>query len=81
MYGLKIPDMDQVSFGPVPVLMGVKFIWSTGMLTITFVFVEHWRSVLTCHHLFNGSGEPKNGCHSIDMSLFLILDKKYVFLL
>ena len=29
MYGLKIAGTDQVSFGPVPVLMGVKNIWST----------------------------------------------------
>ena len=29
MYGLKIAGMDQVSFGPVPVLMVVKIIWST----------------------------------------------------
>ena len=29
MYRLKIAGMDQVSFGPVPVLMAVKIIWST----------------------------------------------------
>ena len=29
MYGLKIAGTDQVSFGPVPVLMVVKIIWST----------------------------------------------------
>ena len=31
MYGLKIADTDQVSFGPVPVLMAVKIIWSTAI--------------------------------------------------
>ena len=30
MYGLKIAGTDQVSFGPVSVLMVVKIIWSTG---------------------------------------------------
>ena len=29
MYGLKIAGTNQVSFGPVPVLMLVKIIWST----------------------------------------------------
>ena len=29
MYGLEIAGMDQCSFGPVPVLMVVKIIWST----------------------------------------------------
>ena len=29
MYGLKIADTDQVSFGPVLVLMVVKINWST----------------------------------------------------
>ena len=29
MYGLKIAITDQVAFGPVPVLMVVKIIWST----------------------------------------------------
>ena len=29
MYGLKIAGTDQVSYGPVPVLMVVKIIWST----------------------------------------------------
>ena len=29
MYGLKIAATDQVSFGPVSVLMVVKIIWST----------------------------------------------------
>ena len=30
MYRLKIAGTDQVSLGPVPVLMVVKIIWSTG---------------------------------------------------
>ena len=34
MYRLKIAGMDQVSFGPVPVLMVVKIIWSTVNLTL-----------------------------------------------
>ena len=31
MYRLKIAGMDQVSFGPVPVLMIVKIIWSSAL--------------------------------------------------
>ena len=30
MFGLKIAGTDQVSFEPVPILMVVKIIWSTG---------------------------------------------------
>ena len=29
MYGLILAGTDQVSFGPVPILMVVKIIWST----------------------------------------------------
>ena len=32
MYGMKIAGADQVSFGPVPVLMVVKIIWSTAYM-------------------------------------------------
>ena len=31
MYGLKIAGTDQNSFGPVPVLVLVKIIWSSDM--------------------------------------------------
>ena len=34
MYGLKIAGTDQVSFGPVPVLMVDKVIWSTAVTII-----------------------------------------------
>ena len=35
MYELKIAGTDQVSFGPVPVLMVVKIIWSTAYVVGT----------------------------------------------
>ena len=34
MHRLKIAGTDQVSFGPVPVLMVVKIIWSTGPIAV-----------------------------------------------
>ena len=34
MYRLKIAATDQVSFGPVPLLMVVKFMWSTFTLCL-----------------------------------------------
>ena len=41
MYGLKIAGTDQVSFGPVPVLMVVKIIWSTGIhLSLHDIYVQ-----------------------------------------
>ena len=36
MYGLKIADTNQVSFGPVPVLMVVKIIWSTSFVLLVY---------------------------------------------
>ena len=36
MYRFKIAGMDQVSFGPVPVLMVVKIIWSTAQIFLPF---------------------------------------------
>ena len=41
MYGLKIAGTDQVSFGPVPVLMVVKVILSTGKrLIIVYITLQ-----------------------------------------
>ena len=41
MYGLKKAGTDQVSFLPVPVLMVVKVIWSTGKVNVCLVFLFH----------------------------------------
>ena len=44
-YGLKIAGTDQVSFGPVPVLMVVKIIWSTGVSNKIWIVIQR-RSAL-----------------------------------
>ena len=42
MYGLKIAGRDQVSFGPVPVLMEVKIIWSPVVVVYAYlkIFID-----------------------------------------
>ena len=48
MYRLKIAGTDQISFGPVPVLMVVKIIWSTAVYIRSARFSEASCSCSTC---------------------------------